>query len=306
MTDTLLPAEETEKLRKQWENAGLSAQNFPDNPTQEDKSKINEQILKAEVDLNAKATDSDSTPKQDPQTQATVQKTGQSIRATLTVDNITEDPSPELDWIKTKREFWNEYAKSIDNEFKNDSQKDTESRTFSCTLSKDGKQGEVKYTALDKVQISKESHLEMYSGLVKDAVKNNLSITFGSSLDDKQKAMLLVACLMEGKYQDGSELAIINPPTIDMNAEYINELPDDVKKILDDYVKRTTQQPINQRLTDVRKKLPNNASKQNTTTRINELRGTTTPQGNNDPSTNGNQPSTSALNPAITTSPERE
>lgn len=179
-------------------------------------------------------------------------------RETLNVGNDeSQTPSQEMSWIEEKRKFWEEYAKSVENKFENDPDKDVAEKTFNCALSKDEVRGEIKYTAPNAAQISKDSHLAMYQGLVKDALKNNLTITFGQSLDDKQKAMLLAACLMNNeKYQDGSELAMVNPPKIDLNAEYFKDLPDDVKQTLTTHVKQTE---INQKMSAVRAKLHTNA-----------------------------------------------
>lgn len=157
-------------------------------------------------------------------------------RGTLEVGAAEEAPSQERDWIEEKRKFWKEYAESIENTFENAPEKDEETKTFSCALVKDDQRGEVKYVSPNAVQIDKESHLEMYQGLVKDALKNNLSITFGASLDDKQKALLLAAVLMnKEKCQDGNYLAMVNQPQIDFNAEYFKNLPADVQKVLKEY-----------------------------------------------------------------------
>ncbi len=165
--------------------------------------------------------------------------TGQ--RPTLEVATEQES-SNEIDWIKEKREFWEKYSQEIGYKFENDPEKDTESKTFSCGLTKDDKVGKIQYTAPDKVNVSKDSPLEMYQGVVKDAVKNGLSITFGNSLDEKQKAFLLAACLMNSeKYSDGKPLEVANSPKIDMNAEYIKELPEEAQKKLKEYCDKQDQ-----------------------------------------------------------------
>lgn len=182
----------------------------------------------------------------------------------LVVDNEGGDKTDDLQWIEEKRKFWKEYAESVENTFENDAQKDIESKSFQCSLTKDKDHGEITYTSPTNVQISKDSHLVTYQGLVKDALKNNLTITFGQSLDDKQKAMLLAACLMEqGTYGNGNKVAMVNPPKIDMNAEYMKELPENVQKTLGDYVAKqqeieAKQQAARQKLEELKKRLKEN------------------------------------------------
>ena len=293
--------EQFTEAKKAWENAGLAVEDFPKGNSEETLKEIREKIAKAkegnvslssgepaEKEIKApegaakepekegkegKEEKATETPEEENKTAE--ENKAPAPRSTIEVGAVEENPSPELDWIEEKRKFWKEYAATVENNFENDPAKDTESKTFSCTLSKDDKKGEIKYTAPDKVQIGKDSHLEMYSGLVKDAVKNNLSITFGATLDDKQKAMLLAACLMnKEKYQDGAELAMVNPPKIDMNAEYIKELPEDVQKTLGDYVKageeKARQEAINQKLAAVRGKLKDNEAKERNPESVNE------------------------------------
>ena len=181
----------------------------------------------------------------------------------LVVDNEGGDKTDDLQWIEEKRKFWKEYAESVENTFENDAKKDIESKSFQCSLTKDKDHGEIIYTSPTNAQISKDSHLVMYQGLVKDALKNNLTITFGQSLDDKQKAMLLAACLMEqGTYGNGNKVAMVNPPKIDMNAEYMKELPEDVKKVLEGYAKQqeieAKQQEARQKLEELKKRRKEN------------------------------------------------
>ncbi len=287
--------EQIAEAKKAWESAGLAVEDFPKGNSEETLKEIREKIAKAtegkesssaekpaekETKAPESAVKEPEKEEKAPEIPAEGNKTAEENKApaprgTIEVGTVEENPSPELDWIEKKRKFWKEYATTVENNFENDPAKDTESKTFSCTLSKDDKKGEIKYTAPDKVQIGKDSHLEMYSGLVKDAIKNNLSITFGATLDDKQKAMLLAACLMnKEKYQDGAELAMVNPPKIDMNAEYIKELPEGVQKTLGDYVKageeRARQEAINQKLATVRGKLKDNEAKERNPESVNE------------------------------------
>lgn len=187
-----------------------------------------------------------------------------SERQTLEVGkDDREGEANNLDWIEEKRKFWKEFAEENENNFQNDPQKDTESKTFSCTLNKDKDAGIITYTSPTAARITQDSHLTMYQGLVKDAMQNNLSITFGLSLDEKQKAMLLAACLMEqGTYANGEKLQMVNPPKIDMNAEYIKSLPENVQKVLGDYAqeqaRKAKQEEIDNKLNDVRTKLRKN------------------------------------------------
>lgn len=174
-----------------------------------------------------------------------------------------DTPQENLQWIEEKRKFWKEFAQNQENTFQNDPQKDVESKSFTCTLSKEQDAGTITYSSPTSARITKESHLTMYQGLVKDALNNNLSITFGASLDDKQKALLLAACLMEkGKYNNGEDLQMVNPPKIDMSAEYIKTLPEETQKILADYAikqqSQETQQQIDSKIADVRAKLKKN------------------------------------------------
>ena len=277
------------EAKKEWEAAGLAVEDFPKETTEETltaiRKKIAEEKAKNETSVSGNNKEEKTSPentktpsnalgaKEDGKQQET--QTSKDGRQTLEVGADEKTPSPELEWIEEKRKFWKAYAQSVENNFENDPAKDTESKTFCCALSKDDKKGEIKYTAPDKVQISKEAHLEMYSGLVKDAVKNGLSITFGNSLDDKQKAMRLAACLMnKEKYADGTELAMVNPPKIDVNAEYFKQLPQDVQKTLSDYAKneqeKNQQKEIDQKLATVRSKLKDNEAKERNEESINE------------------------------------
>lgn len=187
-----------------------------------------------------------------------------------------QEPGNDLQWIEEKRKFWSEFAQEVKNTFENDSQKDLEEKSFSCALSIGDLRGEIKYTAPNAAQISKDSHLTMYQGLVKDALQNNLSITFGQSLDDKQKAMLLAACLMN----KNQEVQMVNPPKIDINADYFKQLPEDVRATLTDYAQKLQlqekQAEIDSKMADIKKKLQNRkdkpiSSEENTALRTEQL-----------------------------------
>ena len=158
-------------------------------------------------------------------------------RETLNVENKEQEPeenTPELSWMEAKKKFWKEYAeeKSLTPDF---NVPEGETAPVYCSLSKDGKEeGVIAYTSKKNAQISKESSLALYQGLVKDAVQNNLSITFGATLDDRQKLMLYAAVLLsEDKYEGTNEKAqAVNPPAL--TKELINsvELPLEAKEAL--------------------------------------------------------------------------
>ncbi len=284
------------EMAKEWEAAGLPAEDFPKDNSEESFNAAREKIAKAKAELEAQnsATDGNKNAKEEvlgndekpsleveqktedkpAENTNTEEKAGEDRPTIEVVSEEEEKPEPELenDWIEEKRKFWAKYAEEIGNKFENDPAKDAESKTFSCALTQDDKKGEVKYIAPDKAQISKDSHLEMYSGLVKDAVKNNLSITFGNSLDDKQKAMLLAACLLnKEKYADGKELAMVNPPKIDLDAEYFKQLPQDVQDILKNHeAQKAEQEEIKNRLAKVKDKLNKNSEKARDAESVNE------------------------------------
>lgn len=250
----------TDELKKQLDSleaAGVDISDYKGIKTKEEyEAKKNELTRKLEEvkapEVKAdEAKNAESTPTDNDKPQS------------LVVDNEGGDKTDDLQWIEEKRKFWKEYAESVENTFANDAKKDIESKSFVCTLTKDKDHGEITYTSPTNAQISKDSHLVMYQGLVKDALKNNLTITFGQSLDDKQKAMLLAACLMEqGTYGNGNKVAMVNPPKIDMNAEYIKELPESVQKTLGDYVAKqqleAKQQEAQQKISELKKRLKEN------------------------------------------------
>lgn len=156
------------------------------------------------------------------------------IEGTLEVGAIPEEPALENDWIKEKREFWKKYATENSAQY-NEEDKDNPSKTnLEFSLSKaEELQGSINYSAKDAVQISKDSNLLMYQGLVRDAVQNNLSITFGESLDEKQKLMLYAAVLMEEtRYENGDKAEAVNPPKIDPTSKVFEELPNNVRDVL--------------------------------------------------------------------------
>ena len=250
----------TDELKKQLDSleaAGVDISDYKGIKTKEEyEAKKNELTRKLEEvkapEVKAdEAKNAESTPTDNDKPQS------------LVVDNEGGDKTDDLQWIEEKRKFWKEYAESVENTFENDAKKDIESKSFQCSLTKDKDHGEIIYTSPTNAQISKDSHLVMYQGLVKDALKNNLTITFGQSLDDKQKAMLLAACLMEqGTYGNGDKVAMVNPPKIDMNAEYMKDMPEDVKKVLEGYAKQqeieAKQQEAQQKISELKKRLKEN------------------------------------------------
>lgn len=151
----------------------------------------------------------------------------------------TEAPTDDLSWIENKRAFWEAYAaeKALTADF---NAPEGETAPLYCKLSNgDKKEGAISYSSPNDIQITKESSLILYQGLVKDAVQNNLSITFGKTLDDRQKLMLYAAVLLsEDTYKDPKEKAqAVNPPALTeelMKPEVFDklELPEEAKKAL--------------------------------------------------------------------------
>ena len=182
-----------------------------------------------------------------------------------------DEPTNDVAWIKEKRKFYQEYAQKIGAEFDNDEQKDAQEKSFSFSFKKNGKSmGEVRYSSPNRVHISKDAALGMYNGLVLNALKNNLAISFGQSLNDTQRAMLLGAVLLnqDKKYSDGSGIVIMNAPKIDINAEYFKKLPEVVQNKLKTYVERQKEEQakqeakdkLNARVKDLRDKIRSKAA----------------------------------------------
>lgn len=160
-------------------------------------------------------------------------------RETATVEDkkgTDEEENSDSNWIAEKMKFWKDYAeeKSLTPDF-NIPEGDT-SKVY-CKLSNGEKEeGLISYTSKKDIQISKESSLTIYQGLVKDAVKSNLSITFGKSLNETQQLMLYAAVLLsEDKYEGTDEKAqVLNPPPLDklIKSDAFKNLPDEAKKVL--------------------------------------------------------------------------
>lgn len=161
-------------------------------------------------------------------------------RETATVEDkkgTDEEENSDSNWIAEKMKFWKDYAeeKSLTPDF-NIPEGDT-SKVY-CKLSNGEKEeGLISYTSKKDIQISKESSLTIYQGLVKDAVKSNLSITFGKSLNETQQLMLYAAILLsEDKYEGTNERPqAVNPPVLSdtlIKSDAFNNLPDEAKKVL--------------------------------------------------------------------------
>ncbi len=144
-------------------------------------------------------------------------------------EETAEEAKNEESWMEKKRKFWEEYA------LKNNltPTHNIGEENYECEL-KDNEQkskGVIHYESEHNAQISKDAGLVMYQGLVQDAATNGLSITFGDSLDDKQKALLLAATLIHGN-ENGKKIEVIGAPTIDLNADYFKELPKEAQDVL--------------------------------------------------------------------------
>lgn len=173
-------------------------------------------------------------------------------RGTMTVNGkATEDNNLENGWIAAKRAFWRAYADDNNMNF----HEYMAQNVLDFELLSDEKvQGKIKYNAPDNVQISNDSNLLMYQGLVKDAVKSNLSITAGNSLDEKQKLMLYAAVLTS---KDRPQF--VNPPVVDMNNEAFKSLPQEVQAILQAEIERQTKaRELQEKLKSVKDRLDKN------------------------------------------------
>ena len=164
-------------------------------------------------------------------------------RETMTV-NGQEENALENSWIAAKRAFWTAYATDNAMRYFEDDPADTTKTSLEFALALGEKlQGKIHYSAPNNVQISNDSSLAMYQGLVKDAVTSNLSITAGASLDEKQKLMLYAAVLTStDTYANGDKPQLLNPPVIDMNNEAFKALPQEVQAVLKAEAERLAQE----------------------------------------------------------------
>lgn len=161
-------------------------------------------------------------------------------RDTMSVETKgTDTPTPPvLSWVEEKKKFWAEYAATIPltTDFTNP---EGDTSPFYCKLSKDENvAGVVSYSAPNAVQITPDSDLKIYQGLVKDAVQNNLSITFGDTLSDTSRLMLYAAVLSSSeKYKNGDDIQTINRPLLNedlLKSEAFAKLNPEAKQIIQD------------------------------------------------------------------------
>ena len=144
-------------------------------------------------------------------------------------EEVDEEVRDEESWIEKKRKFWEEYALKNNLTPTHNIGEDN----YSCEL-KDNEaksKGFIYYESETNAQVSKDADLVMYKGLVTDAAVHGLSITFGETLDDKQKALLLAATLIHGN-ESGKKIEVVHTPTIDLNAAYFKELPKEAQDVL--------------------------------------------------------------------------
>lgn len=177
------------------------------------------------------------------------EETAKQERDTMQVEDkevAKQEPQPTLSWIEEKKQFWSKYA--ADNALSADFEKPEEEQApVYCKLSKgEETSGIVSYFAPNAAKISKDSKLKTYQGLVKDAVQNDLSITFGDSLNDHQKLMLYAAVLSSpDKYKNGDAIEATNPPALDkalLESEAFKNLDTDAQKVLQDEYNRRQQE----------------------------------------------------------------
>lgn len=151
----------------------------------------------------------------------------------LTIDQkeaVQPTENTDTKWMEEKRNFWQKYAGDHNYLLENNKETDEQNKTCSFSLSKDNQKYDLVYTEPTKAFIGENAPLDLYQGLVQEAAQGNMSITFGEHLSDTQKAMLYAAVLSAG--EKGPQM--VNPPEIDMNADYFKALPDDVKKVIED------------------------------------------------------------------------
>lgn len=180
----------------------------------------------------------------------TIEKEGkpapEATRETVNVHGTTEneEPTPEKSWVAEKKAFWAQYA--TENTLASDfTVPEGDESPFYCKLSKDEKEvGSISYSSPKDVKISKDSGLKLYQGLVKDAVQNELSITFGNSLGEHQQLMLYAAVLLsDDKYKSGDKVQVVNPPALSVdkiNAD--KSLPEEAKNALLAEIKRREEE----------------------------------------------------------------
>ena len=100
----------------------------------------------------------------------------------------------------------------------------------------------------------------------KDAATHNWSITFGETLDDKQKALLLAAILIH-QNEENKTVSMVNAPAIDLNADYFKDLPKEAQDALRAEKERQEQQKATEQ------NVAGNSETKTTADRINRMRG---------------------------------
>lgn len=166
-----------------------------------------------------------------------------SERQNLNVENADEpsqeDENQDLEWIEKKRQAWKEFAASTSKELEEHDPQ--EPAKYSVGLKE--VKGRVDYASANNASITKDADFLMYKGLVHDAAKNDLNLKLGDSLTGAQKLMFYAAVLSSTEtYPNGEKLSLIGAPQIDPNSPDYQTLPDDVKKILSEELKRQQQE----------------------------------------------------------------
>jgi hypothetical protein len=169
---------------------------------------------------------------------------GKTTTAEAILENKPEEPvHQDLSWIEQKRKFWKKYAADIAHEFKEEKPEDNSAPTFEGSLVKgEESKGSVKYTSANRVEISRDSKLVMYQGVIKDVIESGNTLTLGETLNQTQKLMFYAAALSSTeRYEDGSKIKVINPPALTpevLKSKEFEALDPDVKKILSEEYKR--------------------------------------------------------------------
>ncbi len=148
---------------------------------------------------------------------------------------VTKKEVEEKSWMDEKREVWKEFADSIEHGLVEEDKDNQEKTELAFSLSKDKQEvkGKVIYSSETNVQITPDSDLLMYQGLVHDAIKGEMSLTFGASLSEEQKLMLYAAALMSTEtYKNGEKIELIGMPEIDPNSKVFESLPKEVREVL--------------------------------------------------------------------------
>ena len=174
----------------------------------------------------------------------------------------SEEPAIDHTWIAEERKLWEKFAAEV-NLFYDEEDKDNTSKTsLKFALSQNGvSQGGLVYTSRNHCQVDADSKFVVYQGLVDNALKKDLSLTFDTSLDEKQQLMLLAAVLKnEKRYENGDKLEVIDAPKIDeetLKSEAFKVLDKDVQEILEEQIKRQNkaQKAENKEQTQLEKNL---------------------------------------------------